>query len=1176
MWVSLALLAGAVAVWARALSSRLGAALASAGVAAGLLLLVTYAALDRLTGSGIDASVIYHLQTGLDGAGVADFSGLALATAGAVLAVLAAGVLVYRLSRTRGPVRLGPARQVLGLALLAAGLWLNPAVGDLTRLVRNQAALAAAPAGPPPEGFVPVERLDFAGRPRNLVLLYLESVERSYLDETRFPGLMPNLATLEREAVSFTDLTEVEEASWTIAGMVASQCGMPLIGSGSGMDRFLPAATCLGDLLKASGYALAYVGGADTGFAGKGTFYDSHGFDQVEGRAELEPLLSDPAYVHEWGLYDDSLYPVALERLRSLAAEDRPFGLALLTLDTHHPFGFPSASCAEMPYGDGTNQFLNAVHCADRLAGAFIRQVRADPALRDMVLVVASDHMAMPNLAQELLEAGPRRNLLMIFDPALDAALVDTPGTTLDIGPTVLTRLGAPTPALGFGRDLLGELPTLRGADPDLPARIAAARGYLAALWSYPSIRAGLLVDAATEEIVLDGRRLKYPVLLYLNEALDVTGIGFELHSDMTLPEVVATMDPDRRFVWVDSCRKTAIFAPAPAPDGAELCALAGSLESPDLRQFVLTGGEPLPADRLTQPFTLSTAELAFHDSLMADLTRRRQFAAERVVDYTPPNGLTGEIAIRSAGYLNGESWVWNPEAGDRVGLMRGLTLLGLTPDAPPVKLGHIDTCGYGGRQPDRVTLEGSFQTAIEANARAFGAFVIVAHNSVVCYEVDPGLEPLFAGSGLTKWRDLLYEEPYVALIAGNGEVQEFTGARQTALGVELTNIMRSPRKDAQRQLDWLPRIAHAGGALGELTYTNALEALAASAEAYELIEIDLAWTSDDQLICLYDWYAPWLSPDGQPIAPLPLAEVLARARAGAGYTPCTLETLSAILRDHPGLRIVLDLKSRAMAAYARIAETRPELLPRLVPQFYQPEDYAALRDMGYDDVIWTLYQFGGTTETVLASLRGMDLLGLVMPRERLEAGLATKARAATGVLSWVHTINSRAELDAALAMGAAEVFTDVLRPVPVVRFLARSSGFDSGESSVTRDGGAPLTLARGVNLVALEAEPTLLARFDGCAALDSGAAPDPAPFRTALTSALAGRRAVAVVVHDSAFCEGVALAPLFQDTPLTRAAGIGFRAPYVGLIRPDGSALEVTGPEATRLRQSLAVEVAP
>ena len=68
----------------------------------------------------------------------------------------------------------------------------------------------------------------------------------------------------------------------------------------------------------------------------------------------------------------------------------------------------------------------------------------------------------------------------------------------------------------------------------------------------------------------------------------------------------------------------------------------------------------------------------------------------------------------------------------------------------------------------------------------------------------------------------------------------------------------------------------------------------------------------------------------------------------------------------------------------------------------------------------------------------------------------------------------------------------------------------------------------------------------------------------------------MALVVHDSAFCEGVSLAPLFLDTPLTEGPGIAFRAPYVALIRPDGSVREITGPEATRLRQPLAMEGAP
>ena len=1179
MWASLVLAVLAVGLWSRVLVRRSGALLAALCVTIEFALLVAYAAIDRLTGSGIDASVVYHLQTGLDGAGIGAFSGLAVATGAGLLAAVGAGFVTFRLIRATPLAGYAMPRLLGGVALLAGALAVNPAVGDLRRLLESGLSQSAAELGPVPAGFVPVESAAFAGTPRNFVLLYLESVERSYLDETRFPGLMPNLRALEGEAVSFTDLTEVEEAGWTIAGMVASQCGMPLIGSGAGFDRFLPGATCLGDLLDAEGYDLAYVGGADLGFAGKGTFYDSHHFDLVEGRTQLEPRLADPAYVNEWGLFDDSLYPQAIQRFDALAKGDAPFGLVMLTLDTHHPFGFPSQSCADQPYGDGTNQFLNAVHCADRLAAEFIRHIRLDPAFKDTVLVVASDHLAMPNLAEDLLNAGPRRNLLMVFAPDLPPALIGKPGTTLDLGPTLLSLIGSPTPALGFGRDLLADAPSLRAAEPGLEERIAAGRGYLAAMWSFPKITGGIAVDQAAGEVILDSRRLKYPLLLRLDDGLEVTGIDFDLNSDLTLAEIVATLPLDQKFLWLDACKKTEIYAAGPAPEGAELCALVGSLASPDLRQLALSEGAPLSAETLSAPFQHGTGDLAFQDTLLDELTRRRQFATSNIVSYSPPNGLTGSIAIRSAGYMNGESWALNPETGEKVNLMRGLTLLGLNPDATPVKLGHVDTCGYGGRQPDSVPLVTNFQTDIDAHALGFGAFAIVAHNSVVCYEVDPGLEPLFAGTRLTKWRDLWYEEPYVALIAGNGEVQEFVSERQSALGVDLTNIMRPLRRDAQRQLAWLPRIAHAGGALGDQTYTNSLEALEANATSFDLIEIDLSWTSDSQLVCLHDWDAPFLAVDGvAPAGPLPLADVMSRAATNAGFTPCTLETLTAWMRDHPKVRIVLDLKTGALDAYDWIGRTYPDLRPRFVPQVYQPEEYRPVRDMGFPDVIWSLYQYQGDADAVLKALDRMDVLGLAMPPERLDAGLARRARDATGVLSWVHTLNTEAELADALQAGAAEIFTDGLKPGPVARFEATSSGYESGESSLRGAAGDPLPLGRGLNLIALlpGRPPALLAAFDGCAALDTGMPPDPQPFHAALVQALSEGTALALVVHDSALCDGTALDPLFAGTPLTKAPAIGFRQPYIGLVQPDGRVVEFTGPEGTQLRQSLTVGVTP
>jgi phosphoglycerol transferase len=963
MWVSLGFLACAVGLLLGAVVSRTGAILAAGAVLAGLLLSVAYAVIDRLTGSGIDASVIYHLKTGLAGADLASFSGLAAGAVMAVLASLLAAGLAYRLFQAKAPVSFGAGRILLGLALLLGSIAIHPATGDLARLASG-IRMAAAPAGPAPPGFVAVEKASFASPPRNFVLLYIESVERSYLDEARFPGLMPNLAALEAEAVSFTDLTEVGEAGWTIAGMVASQCGMPLVGSGAGVDRFLPGATCLGDLLAREGFDLAYVGGADLDFAGKGTFYDSHGFSLVEGRTELEPRLSDPKYVNDWGLYDDSLYPEVRRRLDTLAKAGRPFGLVALTLDTHHPYGFASRSCAEQPYGDGSNQFLNAVHCADRLAADFIGKVRAHPAFANTVLVVASDHLAMPNLAQDALEAGPRRNLLMVFAPDLAPARIDTPGTTLDIGPTLLGLIGAPTPALGYGRDLLAEAPTLRLGEPGLEALIDGGRSYLAAMWSYPQLTGGLTVDVAAGEVVLGDRRLKFPVLFRLDDTLATSGIDFEASDDLALIERVAGLAVDQRFVWVDACARTAIFAAAPAPDEAGLCLLAGTLASPDLFQIAVKDGVAIPPETLTTPFTHGTAAATMPDPQLADLLLRRQFAAAKVIDYAPSNGSAGEVAIRSAGYLTGASWVESPGQGERVRLMRGLTLLGLAPDAAPVKLGHVDTCGYGGRQPDAVALETGFQAAIDAARERFEVFAIVGHNSVVCYEVDPGLEPLFAGTGLTKWRDLWYEEPYVAVISGNGEVAEFTGPPRTALSVRLTDVMAASGSDDQSKLDQLPQIAGA----------------------------------DDQ------------------------------------------------------------------------SQSSPK---------------------------------------------------------------------------------------------------------PAVRFEAVSSGYGSGESFLRPLEGSEISLKRGVNLLALptDAALRLLASFDGCSALDTGTPPDPAPFHAALVTAMAEGKALAILVHDSAFCEGTAIAPLFAGTPLTEAPKIGFRQPYVALIDSDGRVLEFTGPEGTQLREILTVE---
>ena len=204
-----------------------------------------------------------------------------------------------------------------------------------------------------------------------------------------------------------------------------------------------------------------------------------------------------------------------------------------------------------------------------------------------------------------------------------------------------------------------------------------------------------------------------------------------------------------------------------------------------------------------------------------------------------------------------------------------------------------------------------------------------------------------------------------------------------------------------------------------------------------------------------------------------------------------------------------------------------------------------------------------------------MDLLGLVVDQDLADAGLLRAARAKTGVLGWVAQATSADAADRALEAGAAEVFTDRLTPLPLVRFAAVSAGFGAGSSKVIGTENS-LTLERGSNLLGLTATgaPVLLARFDGCAEDPADPLADPAALRAALETRRGDFAAVAVVVVDSAFCGEIDLPTLFAGFPLAGWPDVQFRQPYVGLLRPDGRTLEFTGDPETLIRHTLPVEL--
>jgi len=321
----------------------------------------------------------------------------------------------------------------------------------------------------------------------------------------------------------------------------------------SGMDEFLAGAPAWTDGLNEAGYHLAFYGGAQLQFAGKGRFLKTHGFAEMVGFDELLPGVTDPGDRNNWGLMDDVLLDMAYARFEELSRERKRFGLFVLTMDTHHPDGYHSRTEADRPYGDGSNTMLSAVAMSDRLIASFVRKIRASEWGANTVIAIASDHLAMENVASDLLRKGKRRNLFLVLDPRVkEGRRVERSGATFDTGATFLPFLGFRS-AVGLGRDLLSSAVSEEWlARRQATETLRAWRRELLEFWDFPRLRREVMFRADGAEVAIDGRRFRAPVLVELDEAWR-TKLRFEFDAtwDVRLAEQAARLEDGTRFLLV-------------------------------------------------------------------------------------------------------------------------------------------------------------------------------------------------------------------------------------------------------------------------------------------------------------------------------------------------------------------------------------------------------------------------------------------------------------------------------------------------------------------------------------------------------------------------------------------------------------------------------------------------
>ena len=152
-----------------------------------------------------------------------------------------------------------------------------------------------------------------------------------------------------------------------------------------------------------------------------------------------------------------------------------------------------------------------------------------------------------------MLNRGDRKNLFLIFDQTLSPRVISKPGSMFDIAPTVLSAMGVHSEGLGLGRNLFFES-SLSEQDLSIEKIIRVHKKDLLSLWSFPQINSGFEISLENRLINFDARKIKLPVLVLLNDSLEVEEMRFDFYFSNPLINEVKSINKSKNLIWIDRC----------------------------------------------------------------------------------------------------------------------------------------------------------------------------------------------------------------------------------------------------------------------------------------------------------------------------------------------------------------------------------------------------------------------------------------------------------------------------------------------------------------------------------------------------------------------------------------------------------------------------------------------
>ena len=290
-----------------------------------------------------------------------------------------------------------------------------------------------------------IDPIPFGKRPRNIILISVESLSASYVGAYgATTGLTPHLDALAREGMQFDRVFAT--GTRTVRGLDALSLGTPPIPGQAIVRRpNNEHLATIGELLEHQGFSTYFFYGGYGYFDNMNAYFSGNDYRVVDRTDFPQETVM---FENVWGVADEALFDNVVRTLDAQSATDKPFFAHIMTTSNHRPYTYPDGRIdISSPGGrDG------AVKYTDYAIGKFIRDAKTKPWFNNTLFVIVADHCASV-AGKARLPVNNYHIPLIFYAPSLLKPAHYAPIVSqIDIAPTLIEVLGMNGDDHFFGR----------------------------------------------------------------------------------------------------------------------------------------------------------------------------------------------------------------------------------------------------------------------------------------------------------------------------------------------------------------------------------------------------------------------------------------------------------------------------------------------------------------------------------------------------------------------------------------------------------------------------------------------------------------------------------------------------------------------------------------------------